>query len=315
MDALDVIEPGIPTKDNCPVMTRIQSFVNYEGMQPDLQFTFRDDKGNPVDLSPPATSESASESESESETAATTDRVLIRYKELTGEIDRGNNVRLLERTGSVVDASSGVVRAPMPEEIAKRSGIYQVSWGFERGGRMLLVRNSLLSQERSLFGFDDPDSEIDNGPPTIQDIRMQLMDSDPAENVLLDEVEFSDDQIVLAISQPVEDFNEVPPPLSVTFTTLDFPWKSHWLDAAIGYLLQWAAHNYRRNRLAVNAGGMTVDDKNKEREYLRMSQQMLQEWKSFMQQKKVELNAQEFVGTIGSTYGSVAYGRNGPYNR
>ena len=51
---LNVITPGIPAMDGCPVLTRIKAFICQEGVNVTLEQTFRDRTGNPVDLFTPA---------------------------------------------------------------------------------------------------------------------------------------------------------------------------------------------------------------------------------------------------------------------
>jgi hypothetical protein len=140
---------------------------------------------------------------------------------------------------------------------------------------------------------------------------MQIRDSDPGENPLLRDVEFSDDQIVQAMIRPIQFFNEAPPPLSRRFDSRNFPWKTAWLDAAAGYLYQYAAAYYRRNRLAVVGGGKTLDALNREAEYLRMSKEHLDRWQFFVTQKKMEINMRACIGVVGSDYGLEWSGNGG----
>lgn len=288
----DVVTAGIAEKDDCPILTRIKAFIVDEGHCAVLEHVFRNRDGNPYDLTVQEVSESVSINPAQ--------RVVLRLKEILGTAAARSKVYEIE--GEITDGANGVVRAELTDEIVKRAGIYQLSWAYLEADRVTRINEGLLSIERSLWGDLAETPKHITGPPTINEIRMHIMDSSPNENFLLDEVEFADEQIVTAIIKPIQHFNEVNPPLRRIFTTHDFPWKKHWLDAATGYLLRFAAHNYRRNRLGVNAGGVAIDDQNKEREYMAAAQLLLDEWKEFVKLKKLELNMAECVGIIGSAY-------------
>lgn len=324
MPHMEIVTAGIPDNDGCPILTRIKAFIVYEGTIPTLEHVFRDRNGKPVNLACDdvvQVSESASESASasasasasvsasqSSETPFPAGEVILRVTEFIGGI-RPPKRKLHSMAGTVVDAAAGVVRCSLNSDITRRAGIYQLSWGLHCDGQIKFVNEGLLSVERSLFGDGVESPAHISGPPTINEIRMQMMDSSGAENLLLDDVEFDDETIALAITKPVMEFNEVPPPLCRQYTTQDFPWKSHWMDAIIGYLHQFAAAHYRRNRLGTQAGGVTVDDKNKETEYLRAAAMYLSRWRDFLVNKKVEINMKAAVGSVGSTYGYLGGGR------
>ena len=301
LDELDVIRPGIPTRDRCPILRRLNAFLVPEGSDATLEYIFRDRQGHPVNLLPAAPLSEASLGSApslSSQTAGEPDTVLVRFQEALG----GSNMWQVE--GIVTDAAHGIVRAVPPCGLTKQRGLYNASWAFVRDNRKLLINNALVSVDATLFGAS---ASALSGPPTIQEIRMHLWDSDPNENVLLDDVEFGDEQIALAITKPVEYFNEALPPIR-PFTTRNFPWRDHWIEATVAHLLMFAAAFYRRNRLGGSAGGQTIDDLNKEREYALAAKEAWEEYKTWVTLKKVSLNAQDFVGEIGSMYGQANRG-------
>lgn len=304
---LDVIEPGIPEKDGCPVLRRVKAFVSDEGVAATLRYTFRHPRsGLPIDLdnafvvavseAPSVTSESLEPDDEDD------DVVLVKFREFTGSSTARDQCYTVE--GVIVDAANGIVDCKIPTAVYHQSGIYTLSWGYVHEGSLKLTQNAVLSIERGLFGFDAVTRKRTEGPPTLGEIRMHMMDSDGTENTLLDDVEFDDEQILQAMVKPIQYFNETNPPLSVRFDTRNFPWKAHWVDAVKGYLLEIAAMHYRRNRLQVTGGGKTLDDKNKEAEYIREGRTLIAEWKDFVLRKKVEINMQACVGSVGSTYSS-----------
>lgn len=297
---LDVIEPGISVnRDGCRILSHISAFVATEGVPSVLQFTFRERQGNPLDLTSPIAGDLAGGDSMVSLTLDTPpdDTVLLAIREATLHMNQG--IPLLV-AGTFIDRSSGVVQAGLPAPIYSQSGLYTLSWGYSRDGKIRVARDALLSVERSLFGFTAPGAfPHGTGAPTIAELRNQLIDSDRADNLLLNDVEFSDEQILFALLRPLQDFESAPPPISQHFDTRNFPWRNEWLDAAAGYLLRSAADNYRRNRLAIVGGGKQLDVFNREPEYMKAAQMRIQEWKSFVVGKKVQLNAAACFGSFG----------------
>jgi hypothetical protein len=166
-------------------------------------------------------------------------------------------------------------------------------------GGALTVDQGLLSVERSLFTADYGV----NGPPTLQEIRLELRDTEPNINRLLQNVEYDDAEILRAIVKPVEEWNHSPPSLNgYVYDTHTFPFRHFWMQGIKGYLLSFAAHWYRRNRLAYQAAGVSVDDMNKEREYLEASELLISEYRTWLKHKKVELNAYGAYGEVSSAY-------------
>jgi hypothetical protein len=192
--------------------------------------------------------------------------------------------------------------APVQMDVA---GIYRLTWAIlDSNDRPGIVNNALLAVERSLFG-DRP--EYNEGPPTLQDIQMALMDSSGEENLLLDRVEFTADQMAQAIGRPISYWNEVPPPIRPSLNTTNFPFRENWLRGIVGNLLVTAAHNYSRNHLAYSAGGIAIDDQNKSQEYLRLGMQMLKDYETWVTVKKIEINTQLCCGYVTSIYGTTFY--------
>ena len=131
---------------------------------------------------------------------------------------------------------------------------------------------------------------------TITDIRMFLADN-PATNMLIDDYEWTEDEINSAIRLTVDKWNETNPPVGV-FTVDDvvadvddeFPYRYHFLIGACSMLLRIAANKYRRNRLKYNIGGGSIDDQDKEIEYTKAAGALTDEFNSWMIREKVRLN-------------------------
>ena len=285
----NALEAEVPAIDGCPVLTRLKCFVTQVGIVPTLQHVVRNRKGAPLNLHTLLPDESQSEAE-----GTVSSRLMLRAAEIvSGE-------RTAPINGRMVDASNGVIAFDLNPSQVAQPGVYQLSIGVaDMNDRMVSVENPILLVEKSLFGTSD------FGPPTIQEVRQAIMDAGAAENLLLDDVEFSDDQIAFAFARPIRRWNDTPPPLRPAKDTRDFPFPDPWLDAICGHLFTIAAHNYRRNKLAYSAGGVSVDDKNKEPEYFKAGQMLLEKYDQFVQYKKVEINTALFVGSVGSIYGGL----------
>lgn len=303
---LDIITPEIDTQDGCEILGKAQIFSVQGGSQPTLEWIFRDQQGNPVDLCGCVPDTSASGSLSASGSGAATQRFTIQV--------RLDKLLKMRKTAPVCwdgyfvpeRCEEGVVRAQIPLAVAKAlaPGVYQLHWAIMDNSIdppcPKLINRSALSWERSLF---DVNFGVD-GPPTIQEIRLQIRDSSPAENLLLQDVEFSGEEIIRAIVKPVSLWNETPPDLTAhRYTTCNFPFRENWMTGIQGELMRIASHWYRRNRMNYQAAGVSVDDNNKEREYLQAAHLFLDEYQVWMTRKKVELNARGAFGEVSSPYG------------
>lgn len=138
----------------------------------------------------------------------------------------------------------------------------------------------------------------------IAEIRLLMRDKCAEDNFLLDNIEFSDTEIALALRRPVDYWNEQPPPIG-EFTPSNFPYRYNWANGAIGELLRIASLNYERNRLRYSAGGLTVDDKDKSAAYLQAAQQYLAEYRAWVHHKKIQINMENGFGSTSiASFGS-----------
>jgi len=134
-----------------------------------------------------------------------------------------------------------------------------------------------------------------NGPILIPEVRLGLLDLDNqvggnhAFSNLLDDVEFTDLEILFAMRRVPDLWNETPP-LLTTYSASSFPYRYHWLQATCGHLLLMGAARYRRNRLAYQAGGIAIDDQSKADEYEKTGQQLIAEFKEWMRNEKYRIN-------------------------
>lgn len=302
----DVVLAGIPEKDGCPVLTRLSAFLVDEGTRPLLEHVCRDKRGQPVALPMLASTEasaislSSSESESESESESAVGTVTLRIKEWLGTGRSTARNPVWDVVGYGQDSEAGVVRARVPDKL--KAGIYELSWLVQDSNdTAVFVDRGILSVERSLFKTTTAEIYNNLGPPTLQELRMLIMDSSSNENLLIDEVEFTDDQILFAMVEPVRTWNETPPPIR-TFTTRNFPFRGMWAKGVAAQLHRMVANHYRRNMMTHTAAGVALNDKDKEREYLAESQRLWQEYMDWLYAKKVSINIRSFSGNSRSDY-------------
>lgn len=146
-------------------------------------------------------------------------------------------------------------------------------------------------------------------PVTIAEIRMALRDF-PEYNNLLNDVEFSDNEIAHCITKPIELWNEMPPDIGL-YTTANFPWRQAHISATIGFLLKIAGHHYIRNQLQYSSGGLSVDDKNKGPIYLKLADDAINQFLQFCMDRKQAANIMNgFVwqpGPLSGVHGRYGY--------
>lgn len=302
-DLSGVVRAGVPTVDDCPVLTRMRAFIVDQGVESTLEHVILNRAGNPVNLTPLFGGADSSISDSEQ-----TGKIVLRVKEALGRGANPSRNPIWEVDGVCYEPQTGTVRADIDDKIVAKAGVYQLSWGVQNlAGKYVLVNNSILSVERSLFA-DIEELEKDHGPLTIQALRVYLRDSHPNENMRLDNVEFGDEEILNAILRPVEYYNEQPPPIG-KFTTRDFPSRYEWSQATISVLYEMAANWYRRNKQMIQAGGMADDDLNRDQAYDAKAAKLWESFKDWVIRDKVMRNARLVAGSIGSVYGGRFGGR------
>jgi hypothetical protein len=286
------------TLDGCPILTREQAFEFSSGVAAVLNFTVRNDDGTPIDLTSCMPNVDFGISSSsillDADDGAP---VRVRFGEVTGESLCG--APFIEVAGTVLSSAQGQIQVAVPPQVYNRSGVYVTDWGLFNGPAQMFGKRAYICISRSLF---DADAMSNPGPPTLSEIRMAMRDSSFVENNLLQRVEFDNAELGMAISRPIIEWNDIPPPVPPRYSTHTFPFKEAWLWGIQGYLLQTAAHTYRRNQLAYQAAGVAIDDMNKEQQYIQAAEQMLSQWRDFTITKKVSVNAQRAMGIAGSEY-------------
>ena len=297
---LSLVEPGAVSHEGCPLLTRQRVVVVDKGVKATVRWEMRNRDGSVVDLSSclscdtvlTEVSESLSVSLSES-VEGECGTVIVRI----GSCDEQGAI--YEVTGEADTPALGLVRFQLPQQVYNVAGIWRVQIAITDGaGDPVFMNSGLISVERGMFG----DLTKMTGPPTLNEIRLHIRDTE-VENDLLMDVEFDDDEIVAAMIRPVQYWNEIPPRLRRhVYNCATFPFRMHWLNGIVAQLLRTAAHHYLRNKLQASHGGLNLNDRDKNDEYMRMSALYWSEYEEFVLRKKVELNAAQTFGSVTSEY-------------
>jgi hypothetical protein len=138
--------------------------------------------------------------------------------------------------------------------------------------------------------------------PTIiteDDIRLFLIDKTGDDNYLLQDQEYTPEEIAKAHGLAIDKFNSTLPLIQL-FT--EIPRYEAILGTA-AILLRMRAINFTRNRLDyTNKNGTAVQDKNKGPEYLTLAREFAEEFDQRAKALKVHLNIEACYGRIGSYY-------------
>ena len=135
---------------------------------------------------------------------------------------------------------------------------------------------------------------------TDLDIRIWLRDNDPAANLLIDDYEYSPEEIRTAMTLAVDKWNDTPPFMSTYIYTIDnFPFRSAFILGTAANLLYIAAHRYRRNSLKYNVPGGAVAVQEKNVDYDNAGERLSKQYSEWLQHTKRALNMESGWGLVG----------------
>lgn len=197
----------------------------------------------------------------------------------------------------VIDAEAGALKLAYDVTFSRRAGIFT--------GQIELWLDDVMQRVIPYFVTINPNLRADPADAglslSVAEIRMALRDVDPEANYLLDELDFSDQEIALSIRRCVDYWNETPPPVSV-YKATTFPWRYHLSLGAAAILHQMAANQKMRNDLPYQAGGLTVQDTIKFKQYLEFHARYWKEWADWVKNKKYQLNIDGGFAVLQSGY-------------
>lgn len=133
---------------------------------------------------------------------------------------------------------------------------------------------------------------------TDLDIRIWLRDNDPAANKLLDNYEFTPEELRTAITLAVDAWNERPP-FIINYDYDEFPYRFALLKGTVANLLFIAANAYRRNNLSYNIPGGAINDQDKFQAYDAAGDKLWKEYISWIDSVKRAKNIEMGFGSVG----------------
>jgi len=136
---------------------------------------------------------------------------------------------------------------------------------------------------------------------TDLDIRIWLRDNDPEANLLLDDLEFTPEELRTAMTLAVDYWNDSPPYLH-NFDVNSFPYRSALLNGTVANLLFIAAHRYRRNDLQYNVPGGAVNDQARHKEYDAVGGKLWAQFQSWVAHNKQAINMEQGFAIVDPTY-------------
>jgi hypothetical protein len=274
--------PVIATIDTLPVTPRLKTVVVRAGQCPTVAWVMVDNEGCAIDLSP---CEAGAQS----------------YVMGTLRIAPDCHNYAQDYPAVSTDPSTGLMVAEIDPLAIGGPGIYVAEMGvFNAEGTCIAVSNQFyLAVEAGLFG-----NYQQTGAPSIAEIRLELRDSSPLENELLDDsVAFDNSEIVVCERNCVDYWNEALPPVGPTYTTQNFPYRYWWKRGTKAQLFWIAAEWHRKNQVAYSAGGVSYDQHGQKAEqYDKAASDLWQEYRQWVQQKKMSINMEGGWGEVGSEY-------------
>ena len=289
----NVISAPVSQINGAPLLTRMRAITISQGQCAMLEWQMHDRDGNPVDLSECASIEEL--------------QIVLRLKE---QLALGNGREPVQVAATVVEAAAGKVSAQLTKNMVGTPGIYYAEFALislpaQQVTAPCVVFSNTFSLIITRSTFDNLGQS--GGPPSMAEIRLHLRDSSPAESFLLDTLMFDDAEIALAIARPVMYWNEIPPPIDAVYNTQSFPFRYHWLEGIAANLFLMVAEQFRRNQLDYSAGGVAVNDQNKEASYERAGQTRWQAYRDWVRATKASINLESCYGEVSSTYKYVGY--------
>ena len=199
-------------------------------------------------------------------------------------------------TADEVDATKGQFSVRVATTEDTDPGINAMQVGLHSSsGDLILLNHGYLEVEASL------EIDQDKRQISIPLMRRLIRDSSPRGNRIIEECEFTYEELMDAMLMAVDDFNFHPPLISSKFTIKDFPWPMFLMGyGATSNLLRMAATWYARNDLRVQATGVAIDDMGKAEVYLALSDRYRAEWERFVTTVKRQMNVSSGWGRVKS---------------
>jgi hypothetical protein len=294
----NIVSAPISKTNGLPVLGKMRAISISQGQCATINWELHDKDGNPIDLTPCGFTADA---------VPDNFKIVLRLKE---HLALGNSRTPVQLDATVVDAQRGVIQIALDKNVVGLPGIYfadaaLINVPAESANLPCVIFSNTfyLIINRSTFG--EPSRA--GGPPSMAEIRLHLRDSSPNESYLLEHLMFDDAEIALAITRPVQYWNETPPPIDNVYNTQTFPFRYHWLEGICANLFFMVAEQFRRNQLDYSAAGLSLNDQNKEANYDRAGQMRWQAYREWVRATKASMNLEGCYGQVTSNYKYSAY--------
>lgn len=192
---------------------------------------------------------------------------------------------IIQVPATIAAPSEGLVCFDMPQSIANSPGIYQVEWQIvDQSNKVKIYDKGLLSVEPTISHRSI--GQIPSGPLTFSEIRLRLRDY-PELNEYWGNYEYSADEILHAILEPIKFFNEMVPH-SISFSPEAFPFRHAWLEAVVARLLFIGGSYFLREERTVQYQDNKQDSsQGKAEKYISIAQAMWDRYAMFCKEQKV----------------------------
>ena len=305
------LDPGVITQNTdtyygCIPMDKSNAIVAEGGAPATVDFQIRDTNGAPIDLSKffdltnPGGEQDANGMFVKFATAD--------YFQVAQRAERAN----------VIDAVTGRIQFELPEYVYNLPCIYVVHMAignkktYAASGKPLYVapnKGVVLVEWTPFIPHTENCSRMKHRVvPAVEDIRRKL-DDFVGKNDLMDQVEYSADDIIASMVWPVRRFNETPPRLrNFNYSLMDFPYYEYWVLGTAADLLQKSVVHYARNKLISPTGGTKGDEKNRDKDYMQLALMYKDEFSQWVRIEKARLNNSMGQGwsTIRSEYSNLS---------
>lgn len=232
--------------------------------------------------------------------------VEVRYREAVGI---SGNLYVPDDGDEPSLASDGTyVLLPLPQEVKDTPGVYRFQTRVLTGEGSEAARDEGWVYVQRGMWTSTGDTPADYGPPTMSEMRTALRDH-PGANRLLGEYEFDGAEVGQALVSAVQQYNNTYPVGGRNFDTTNFPvlWRRQWIDGALAFLFETAGHYQRRGHLPYAAGGVSIDDVAKEKDYVMAANLYRDRFQKFCDLEKGRQSVEAGWGSTGS--GVPRYGR------
>ncbi len=210
---------------------------------------------------------------------------------------------LFDIKGTVTDYEKAQVVFHITENESRATGMYLAEVGLFRGDTLLQSWPLYVVVEPTLFA--NAEYKQDEGNITLPELRLLIRDQMPEDNYLLNEREFSDVEIMAALRRPVDYWNgalPIDPALHLAYNGVPSVYRHFFIQGTLGYLLEIAASDYRRNSMPTQAGGIALNERERWQQYDARARELLQEFQVWVGNVKYGLSMQAACGIVGSYF-------------